>query len=224
MEELEPPIEHVHETIHHHAHHTEAQWITWVALSTALLAGLAAVAALLSGYHANTAVIEQVKASDQWAYYQAKGIKQVLVQENCNLLKAMGKTVSAEEKSELAKYKGQKTELHDKAQAMQDSSREHFERHEMLARSVTLFQVAIAIAAIAVLTKLPWFWYLGLAFGAAATGFLIYGIVFTPQPEEEAKESAAPTNRVVIQWLCLADENVGGTLNVGGAGLWPVEG
>src|SRR5271155_4045082 len=99
MEEIEPPIEHVHETIHHHAHHTEAQWITWVALSTALLAGLAAIAALLSGYHANTAVIEQVKASDQWAYYQAKGIKQVIVQENCNLLKAMGKTVSEEEKS-----------------------------------------------------------------------------------------------------------------------------
>ncbi len=204
MEEIEVPIEQVHETIHHHAHHSEDRWITWVALSTALLAGLAAIAALLSGYHANTAVIEQVKASDQWAYYQAKGIKQVIVQGDINMTKVMGKPVSAEDKSELKKYKDQKAELQAKAQKLQDSSEEHFQRHEMLARSVTLFQVAIAIAAIAVLTKLPWFWYMGLAFGTAATGFLIYGIVFTPEKEET---ESVGMHLVAVQRLLLADDS-----------------
>ena len=46
-----------------------------MALSTAVLAVLAAIASLLSGQHANEAVMDQIEASDQWNYYQAKGIK-----------------------------------------------------------------------------------------------------------------------------------------------------
>ena len=50
------PTEQIHETIHHEAHHSESKWATWVALSTALLAGLAAIAALLAEYHADEAL------------------------------------------------------------------------------------------------------------------------------------------------------------------------
>src|SRR2546427_1180411 len=45
------------------------------ALSAAVLAALAAVASLLSGHYSNEAMLEQLRASDQWNYYQAKGIK-----------------------------------------------------------------------------------------------------------------------------------------------------
>ena len=44
MEEGEVPLEHLHEEIHHYAEHTGARWISWVALSTAILAVLAAIA------------------------------------------------------------------------------------------------------------------------------------------------------------------------------------
>ena len=46
-----------------------------IAISTALMAVFAAMASLLAGHHADEAVIEQIRASDQWAFYQAKGIK-----------------------------------------------------------------------------------------------------------------------------------------------------
>src|SRR5467141_4581849 len=75
MEEAEVPLEHLHEEIHHHAEHTGEKWISWVALSTAILAVLAAIAGLLSGSHANEAMMSQIEAADQWAFYQAKGIK-----------------------------------------------------------------------------------------------------------------------------------------------------
>jgi len=39
-----------------------------VALSTAILAVLAAIAGLLSGKHANEAMMNQIEASDQWNY------------------------------------------------------------------------------------------------------------------------------------------------------------
>src|ERR1043166_9405850 len=75
MEEAEVPLESVQEHIHHRAEHSGERWISWVALSTAILAVFAAITGLLSGTHANEAMMSQIEASDQWAYYQAKGIK-----------------------------------------------------------------------------------------------------------------------------------------------------
>jgi hypothetical protein len=74
MEEAEVPLEHLHEHTHETAKHGPA-WISWVALSTAILAVLAAIASLLSGEHANEAMLSQIEASSQWNYYQAKSIK-----------------------------------------------------------------------------------------------------------------------------------------------------
>src|ERR1700694_3425222 len=75
MEEAEVPLEDLQEHVHHTAEHSGESWISWVALSTAILAVLAAIAGLLSGKHANEAMMSQIEVSDQWAYYQAKSIK-----------------------------------------------------------------------------------------------------------------------------------------------------
>src|SRR6476620_11734913 len=75
MEEAEVPLEDLQEHVHHSAEHGGEKWISWVALSTAILAVLAAIAGLLSGKHANEAMMSQIEASDQWGYYQAKSIK-----------------------------------------------------------------------------------------------------------------------------------------------------
>src|SRR5437763_10990004 len=72
MEEWEVPLEHLHEHVKETAEHSGAAWISWVALSTALLAVLAAIAGLLSGRHGNEAMMNQIEASDQWSFYQAK--------------------------------------------------------------------------------------------------------------------------------------------------------
>src|SRR5438094_885660 len=75
MEEAEVPLEHLQEQVHHSAEHSRERWISWVALSTAILAVLAAIAGLLSGRYVNEAMMNQIEASDQWSYYQAKSIK-----------------------------------------------------------------------------------------------------------------------------------------------------
>jgi len=67
MEEAEVPLEHLYEQTHERAKHRPA-WISWVALSTAILAVLAAIASLLSGEHANEAILSQIEASNQWSY------------------------------------------------------------------------------------------------------------------------------------------------------------
>src|ERR1700745_3945804 len=75
MEEAEVPLEHLHEEVHHSAEHSGEAWISGVALSTAILAVLAAITGLLSGKYANEAMMSQIEAADQWTYYQAKSIK-----------------------------------------------------------------------------------------------------------------------------------------------------
>src|SRR5256885_4894817 len=65
MEEAEVPLESLHEEIHHHAEHGGPPWISGVALSTAILAVLAAITGLLSGKHANEAMMDQIRRSEE---------------------------------------------------------------------------------------------------------------------------------------------------------------
>ena len=70
MEEAEVPLEHLQEQVHHKAEHSGETWISWVALSTAILAVLAAIAGLLSGQHANEAMMSQIEAPDLCPKFQ----------------------------------------------------------------------------------------------------------------------------------------------------------
>src|SRR5882724_5483454 len=75
MEEIEVPTEHLHEEIKEKAEEEGGGWSLYIAISTALMAVIAAIAGMMAGHHSNEALIEQIKASDQWAFYQAKSIK-----------------------------------------------------------------------------------------------------------------------------------------------------
>src|SRR5215813_13755699 len=62
-----------------------SRWIVYLSSTTALVAVFAAIAALQSGSYANEALLQkneavlaQAKASDQWAYYQAKSVKSTI--------------------------------------------------------------------------------------------------------------------------------------------------
>lgn len=183
MTEIEVPVEQVQEEIHHQAEHSKEVWISRVALSSACLAALAAVSALLAGHHANEAMIDQIQASDSWSYYQAKGIKSSLLSTKMALLESLGKSggVKDQEKDreKLEEYKKEQAEISEKAKEKEHSSGHHLHIHEVLARSVTLFQVAIAMAAITVLTRRRNFWFLSLIFGAVGIGFMIQGLLFS---------------------------------------------
>jgi hypothetical protein len=175
LEEIEVPTEQLHEEMHHHVEHAEQPWMSWVALSAAILAALAAVSALLAGHHANEAVLEQMHASDHWAYYQAKGIKSSILASKFELLASLGKSVSEKDKEKLGEYRKEQEEISNQAKEMESSSQNHLQHH---ARGVTLFQVAIAIAAISILTKRRRFWLVSLAFGVGGLAFLLQGILF----------------------------------------------
>ncbi len=194
MEAPEVPTEHLHEQLHEHAEHAHEgeRWTLRVALSAAIIAGLAAVASLLAGMNANEAMVDQMRASDQWNYYQAKGVKASVLTTKIELLSALGKEVEAKDQEKLASYKKEQEEIQKIAHEAQASSKERFETHESLAFSVTMFQVAIAVAAISVLTKRKRFWYTGLVASAIGLVFLSQGLLHMQRLR--AEEAATATS------------------------------
>jgi Domain of unknown function (DUF4337) len=171
MEGPEVPLEHLHEEVQHHATHGGAPWISGVALSTAILAVLAAISGLLAGMYANEAMMSQIQASDQWGYYQAKSIKAAILEAKTTL--ASEATDRDKEKAE--QYQKEQAEIKREAEHKQAEAKASFHRHEVFARSVTMFQIAIAIAAISALTKRRRFWFVSLVFGLAGVVFLVLG-------------------------------------------------
>jgi uncharacterized membrane protein len=167
VEEAEVPLEHLHEQVHHAAEHSSEAWISWVALSTAILAVLAAIAGLLSGKNANEAMMSQIEASDQWSYYQAKSIKAAVLDAKMALVAAPNES----DRAKAERYKKEQEEIKSEAEHKEAAAKNNFHRHEVYARGVTMFQIAIAIAAISALTRKRRFWVVSLLFGAAGCVF-----------------------------------------------------
>ena len=173
MEEAEVPLEHLHEQTQHAAEHGGAPWLSWVALSTAVLAVFAAIAGLLSGKHANEAMMAQIESSDQWAFFQAKGIKAAVLDAKMTL-SGVG---TEQDHAKAAKYEEEQTEIRKEAQSKTAEAKSNFHQHEVFSHGVTLFQIAIAVAAISALTRRRRYWIVSLVIGAAGCVFLALGFM-----------------------------------------------
>lgn len=174
MDEIEIPTEHLHETIKEQLEEEfknegkETGWFMYVAISTALMAVLAAISGLMAGHHSNEALISQIRASDQWAFYQAKGIKAEI--KTLELMLAKGTAIDVE------KYKNEQTEIKKLAEEYQADSKIHLDKHVVLSRAVTLFQISIAISAIAILTKRKLFWWSSIVTALGGLLFFLIGL------------------------------------------------
>jgi hypothetical protein len=179
----------LHEAIQEELEHDGGTFLKRIALTTAILAACAAIASLRAGATVNEALVLktestrlQAEASDQWTFYQAKGIKAAVQDASATSWLAIGKEPPAKYAEEQKRYKDQQVEISVKAQekehARDEKSKEAdhlLHEHHGFANAVALFQVSIALGAVAALTrnKLVWFGsmgagLIGLAFFAKA--------------------------------------------------------
>ena len=179
----------LHEAIQEELEHDGGTFLKRIALTTAILAACAAIASLRAGATVNEALVLktestrlQAEASDQWTFYQAKGIKAAVQDASATSWLAIGKEPPAKYAEEQKRYKDQQVEISKKAQekehARDEKSKEAdhlLHEHHGFANAVALFQVSIALGAVAALTrdKLVWFGsmgagLIGLAFFAKA--------------------------------------------------------
>src|SRR5437764_4619390 len=107
----------VHEEVEEHIHHAQDPFDKVVAGTMAIIAACLAVVSVL-GQHFNTEkLLEQQKASDQWAYYQAKDIRRYTAQVAGDLLTEVHSDAAMTKKyaDDSKKYRQQTTEIQDQA-------------------------------------------------------------------------------------------------------------
>lgn len=176
-EEMESPVEKLQEDLHEAAEHAKEAWLKWSALLSALFAVLAAISGLQSAHYESDAMLEQIAASDQWSYYQAKGIKANLAETETALLKQLGKEGGDAAARKQEKYRAEQDKIKEEAEALQKESRHHLAQHETLSYAVTFCQIAIAMIAISVLTKRRRFLLVAGALGVAGAVLLVRGLL-----------------------------------------------
>jgi len=183
--------EKLHETIHEELEHEGGSFLKRIALTTALFAAVAAIAALKAGATVNEALVLkteatrlQAEASDQWAYYQAKGIKGATAEAARTSWLAIAKEPPAEYSEKQKRYAEEQKEIEKKARELEkrrdekSAEADHLlHRHHGFANAVALFQVSIALGAVAALTRNRLVWYGSLAVGLVGATVLVVRLV-----------------------------------------------
>lgn len=175
----EVETERLHEAIHEELERDTGSLVRRVALTTALFAALAAIASLLAGSTVNEALVLkseattlQAQASDQWAYYQAKGIKAAVQDAAAAPWQAASQPIPPAIANAKTKYAQEQAEIQNKARELEhqrdekSAEAEHLlHRHHRFAAAVALLQVGIALGAIAALTRMRLAWIASVLLG-----------------------------------------------------------
>jgi ABC-type multidrug transport system fused ATPase/permease subunit len=177
----------LHEAIQEEMEKDGGSFLRRIALTTAVLAAFAAIAALKAGATVNEALLLktestrlQAQASDQWSYYQAKGLKAAVQQATAASWEAAGKPVPgklheqakryAEEQAEIKKAAEEKEKERDEKSAESDHL---LHQHHRFANAVALFQVSIALGAMAALTRSQAVWWGSMLLGLSGIPLFI---------------------------------------------------
>jgi len=178
--------EELNELQEHAEHAKEDPTLAPVSVTMAILAVLVAVVTLL-GHRAHTEeVVLQAKASDQWAYYQAKNIRRhedeivadvTSVQPTLDAA-ALGK-LREKYSGEAARYKDEQKEIEDKARDMEAEVATERNRADRYDLAEVFLEVGLVITSITLLSGRRFFWLLGIllaviGIGLAATGFFVH--------------------------------------------------
>ncbi|CAN5755458.1 hypothetical protein BH11PSE13_BH11PSE13_45460 [soil metagenome] len=158
-----------------------------IAVCTAVIATVGAIFSYMggltqanAGLYKNNAGIKKTEASNQWNYYQSKSTKQSLAE--------FARDTSPEDRKsawqdKAVRYEREKAEIQLVAQKLETDATEwdhqseaQMHQHHRWAQATTALQVAIALAAMALLTRKKWLEW-GM-FGVAGVG-LVVGVLAT---------------------------------------------
>jgi Domain of unknown function (DUF4337) len=177
---------HDHEIEHAAEHGGKDKFVANIAVTTAILATIGALFSYQggatqsnAGLFKNDAAIKKTEAANQWSYYQSKSSKQNLAE--------LGLTLAAAEKqdkfkADIERYGKEKEDIKKEAEKLESESKawdkkseEQIHEHHRWAQATTFLQIAIALSAIALLTRKSWLQWgvygvaiMGIGLGIAA--------------------------------------------------------
>ncbi|MBL8396598.1 MAG: DUF4337 domain-containing protein [Candidatus Accumulibacter sp.] len=167
--------------LEHAAQHGGDTFTSRIAVLTAIISTIGAIFGYMAGHsqnaallYKNEAAIQKTAASNQWNYYQAKSNKQNLAELSIALTSGEARD---KYQQEVERYKKEKQDIKADADKLEAAAKEADHKseiemhvHERWAMATTLLQVAIALSAIALLTRKSWM--LAGVYGSSALGVL----------------------------------------------------
>ena len=168
------------------------KWLNYLALTTVILAVCATLSTFKGAGYSTRAVLSQSQATNQWAYYQAKGIKGYLYEIQKEALelefkkdKIRGAKTLQEEyekkidlyAQKIKKYEGEKAEISKEAKRL-ETLRDDAQKHSgIFGLAVIFLQIAILLSSIAALMKKKVVWVIGMGAGAVGVVYFVNGFL-----------------------------------------------
>ena len=178
---------HEHREHAEHAAHEHDPFISRVSITIAILAVLAATSGSLETIEAggaiiaaNHAVLEQNKASDAWAEYQADSLKKHLygiAADSGGANAERYRQTSDEQKATQLQIKARASQSEKARDALLAQEEQHEHRHHSLTLAATLLEVGIAVCTVAIITRRRSFWLGSMLLGAAGLVMLVVSFV-----------------------------------------------
>lgn len=173
----------VNEELSEHAEHAREPFDRKVAVSMAIIAAALAIVTVLGHIYSTEELLAQQRASDQWAFYQAKSIRRYESDIARDMMKALSGEAAAKgvEKysANVERYQKEGEEIQAEARKLESESKMHGQQALRLHTGEVFLEIGIVFASLAILTKRRVVWLTAIlsacvGVGIAATTLLIH--------------------------------------------------
>lgn len=173
------------------AEEKKEKWFTYMAVTTVLIAVTATLSTFKGGGFSTRSLLNQTKASDQWAFYQAKSIKRYIFDMQCENLELQAQQLEKQKgnevivaayrekiegyKKNIQRYEEEKETISKEAknfENIRDESKKHSEKFGI---AVIFLQISILLSSIATLSKKRFVWICGLILGVIGVLYFLDG-------------------------------------------------
>jgi hypothetical protein len=167
------------EEVDEHVHHARDRFEKLVAGNMAIVAALLAIVSVLGQHYNTEELLKQQESSDQWAYYQAKGIRLYVAQSTQDLMagnKTEGKALTRYQ-NDTARYAREQAGIQEKARELERERDASGRKARQFHLGEVFLEVAIVLLSLSILTKRRPLAFAGLGSAVvgvawAANGFL----------------------------------------------------
>ena len=162
----------VNEELHEVASEAHTRTAKRIGLTMAVVAVLLAVSTMLGHRTHTESVLMQTRATDQWAFYQAKNIRAHMYEADAQMAAALGAKGAAEDfKSRGERQRGDAERIRAEAEKLEAETQATERKAGHYDLSEIFFEIGIVLCSISLLSGSGLFWR--LSFISTAVGILI---------------------------------------------------
>ena len=162
----------VNEELEERVEHAKEPFERMVAVSMATIAALLAIVSVAGHILTTDELLAQQKASDQWAYYQAKAIRRYESDIARDVLAAVSASQNGVQKyaANLTRYEKEANEIQSEAQKLEAESHVRGRQALRVHFGEVFLEIGIVLASLAILTKRKDVWYVSMLSAAGGLG------------------------------------------------------